>query len=139
MSTQRGNSIRVSDVMLPLERIAVVGESVIFKAALEEMGRTRLGIACICDSEGRMLGIVTDGDIRRMLLTVQKPIAALLVDDALDHAIRTPKTAGPNDLLADAIEAMGRSQIWDLPVVDADGTLVGLLHLHPAVKALLEQ
>jgi len=139
MSTQRGNSLRVSDVMLPPERIPVVGESAIFKAALEEMGRTRLGIACICDSERKMLGIVTDGDIRRMLLTVQKPIAALLVDDALDHAIRSPQTTRPTELLADAIEVMGHSQIWDLPVVDDNGTLVGLLHLHPAVKVLLKQ
>jgi len=139
MSIQIGSPLRVTDVMLPPERIPVVGETVIFKAALEEMGRIRLGIACICDDEGRLLGILTDGDIRRMLLTVQKPIAALLVDDALDHAIRTPQTTRPTELLAEAIEAMGRSQVWDLPVVDDHGALVGLLHLHPAVTVLLEK
>ena len=137
MSTPKNSLLKVSDVMLPPERFPVIEGSVIFKTVLEEMGRDRLGIACICDGAGRMLGVLTDGDVRRMLLAVQKPIAALLVDDALDHAVRTPQTTGPTVLLADAVETMGRNQIWDLPVVDDDGVLVGLLHLHPAVEALL--
>ena len=137
MSTPISSLLKVSDVMLRPERFPVLEESVIFKKVLEEMGRDRLGIACICDKSGKMLGILTDGDVRRMLLAVQKPIAALLIDDALEHAVRTPQTTGPTVLLADAIETMGHSQIWDLPVVDDDGVLVGLLHLHPAVEALL--
>ncbi len=137
MSTRKGDAMLVSEVMMPLGRIPVIGETVILKEALEEMGRSRLGIACIVDADNKLLGILTDGDIRRKLLKVQKPFSAFFVDDALDHAIRSPMTTRPNDTLRDAVVLMGEKQIWDLPVVDGQGTLVGLLHLHPAIQALL--
>jgi arabinose-5-phosphate isomerase len=137
MSTRENEVMLVSKVMMPLDRIPVIGETVILKEALEEMGRSRLGIACIVDADKKLLGILTDGDIRRKLLKVQKPFSAFFVDDALDHAIRSPLTTQPNDTLVHAVGLMGQKQIWDLPVVDDQGTLVGLLHLHPAVQALL--
>ena len=137
MSIQKNNQMLVSEVMIPLDQMAVIGKSVIMKEALEEMGRSHLGIACIVDDKNKLLGILTDGDIRRKLLKVQKPFSALLVDDALEHAIRSPVTILPNDKLVHAIGLMGQKKIWDLPVVDEQGTLVGLLHLHPAIQALL--
>lgn len=132
------NKLLVSDVMLPLDRVPVIRETVIFKEALEEMGRMHLGIACVINDKGNLLGIITDGDIRRMLLRVQKPFSAFFVDDALDHAVRSPVTVSPQDTLIHAVQVMDQKQIWDLPVVDVVGGLVGLLHLHPATKALLE-
>lgn len=137
MSTQPAEAMKVRDVMMSLEKIPVVRERTLFKEALESMGRFRLGIACIISDDKKLKGIVTDGDVRRMLLTAQKPAAALFVDDALEHAILAPATVGPDDTLRDAIEAMERRGVWDLPVVKQDGTLIGLLHLHPAVKILL--
>ena len=89
------------------------------------------------NAEDKLLGILTDGDIRRKLLKVQKPFSAFFVDDALEHAIRSPLTIQPGDTLVHAIDLMGEKQIWDLPVVNDQGILIGLLHLHPAVKALL--
>jgi CBS domain-containing protein len=136
MSTPKSNLL-VSDVMMSLDCVPVIGENVIFKQALEEMGRKRLGIACIVNAQIKLLGILTDGDVRRMLLRVQKPFSAFFVDDALDHAIKSPLTMAPHDTLAKAVRLMDEKHIWDLPVVDASGVLVGLLHLHPAVKALL--
>lgn len=127
----------VSEVMMPLDRIPLIGETVILKEALEEMGRSRLGIVCIVNADSKLLGILTDGDIRRKLLKVQKPFSAFFVDDALDHAIRSPLTIQPSETLVHAIDIMGEKQIWDLPVVNDQGILVGLLHLHPAVQALL--
>lgn len=137
MSIRKNNAMLVSEVMMPLDQIPVIGETVILKEALEEMGRSRLGIACIVDADNKLLGILTDGDIRRKLLKVQKPFSAFFVDDALVHAIRSPLTTQPNDTLVYAIGLMGQKQIWDMPVVDDQGILMGLLHLHPAVKALL--
>lgn len=131
------NNMLVSDVMILLDRVPVVHEQEILKVALEEMGRTRLGIVCILNDSNTLLGILTDGDIRRKLLKVQKPFSAFLGDDALEHSIRLPTTIMPNDTLLHAVEIMDQKQIWDLPVVDNSGVLVGLLHLHPAVQALL--
>lgn len=136
MSTLKSNLL-VSDVMMSLDCVPVIGKTVIFKEALEEMGHKRLGIACIVNAQNKLLGILTDGDIRRMLLRVQKPFSAFFVDDALEHAVQSPLTIAPGDTLANAVRLMDEKHIWDLPVVDAAGVLVGLLHLHPAVEALL--
>ena len=136
MSVKGNCSILVKDVMLTFERVPGIGETTLFKEALEEMGRTRLGIVCIVDGNRKLLGILTDGDIRRKLLKVQKPLSALFVDDALDHAILSPTTVKSGDTLIHAVGLMTQKQIWDLPVVD-DGRLAGLLHLHPAMQALL--
>ena len=137
MSTRKNNDMLVNDVMIALDKCPIIGERVIFKEALEEMGRTRLGVACIVDKDKKLLGILTDGDIRRKLLKVQKPFSAFFVDDALVHSIRSPKTVRPNETLINAVELMEEAQVWDLPVVDENGILVGLLHLHPAIQALL--
>lgn len=137
MSTPTTKALNVQSVMLPPDKIPVVQGTTLFKEALDEMSRFRLGIACVVDADNRLLGILTDGDIRRKLVKVQKPLSALFVDDAEVHAIKQPTTVKPSESLAKAVEIMGERQVWDLPVVDDDSRLVGLLHLHPAVKALL--
>lgn len=136
MSTLK-TSVLVSDVMMSLDCVPVIDQTVIFKEALEEMGRKHLGIACIVNTENKLMGIITDGDIRRKLLRVQKPFSAFFVDDALDHAVQSPLTTAPHHTLLHAVNLMDEKGIWDLPVVDASGVLVGLLHLHPAIQALL--
>jgi CBS domain-containing protein len=137
MFTHKNNTMRVSEVMMSLERVPVIDKTVIMKEALEVMSRSSLGIACIVDVNMKLLGILTDGDIRRKLLKVQKPFSALFVDDALEHSIRSFTTIMPNDTLVHAVEIMDQKQVWDLPVVDNNGELIGLLHLHPVVQALL--
>lgn len=128
----------VREVMLDPGRIPVVGERTFFKETLEEMTRLHLGIACVVDEHGRLRGIVTDGDLRRKLLTVQKPFSAFFVDDVMEHAVVDPLTIGPDMRVSEAVELMGRRHVWDLPVVEADKTLVGLLHLHPAIEAVMK-
>jgi arabinose-5-phosphate isomerase len=137
MSTLNKNSIVVRDVMIDIDRFPVVRETVILKMALEEMVQTSIGIVCVVNQERKLLGIITDGDLRRMLLKVQKPFSALLVDDVIVHAIRSPQTISPSITLAHAVQIMRDKQVWDLPVIDDDGVLLGLLHLHPAIEALL--
>ena len=136
MCTQKNNMMQVREVMMPIEKIPIIGEKVILKEALDMMGRSGLGIVCIVDDNRKLLAVFTDGDIRRMILNVKKPFSSLFVDDTLEHAIRSPMTIQSSETLVHAIGLMEQKQIWDLPVVD-QGTLVGLLHLHPAVKALL--
>ena len=137
MSIRESKTMLVGDVMIPLNRFPVILEKVILKEALEEMCSKRLGIACIVNKEKHLLGIITDGDLRRKLLKVQKPFSAFFIDDALEHSIRPPITVKSNQTLWLAIEKMEEKQVWDLPVINKSGVLVGLLHLHPAVKTLL--
>lgn len=129
--------LKVKDVSLSCDQIPVVGERALLKEALESMTRHRLGIACLVDREGMLRGVFTDGDIRRMLLRDQKPFSALFADDVAAHANPNPTTVSPEDRLVDAVRLMEEREIWDLPVKEPTGRLSGLLHLHPAVKALL--
>jgi CBS domain-containing protein len=138
MSTRK-NNMRVSEVMLGLDRFPVVARRTLLKEALEEMSRMRIGIACIVGEHGELQGILTDGDIRRMLLKVQKPFSAFFADDALEHAVTAPLNVVPEDTLLKAIRLMDEKRVWDLPVLGAQGKLLGLLHLHPAVEALLKE
>ena len=138
MSTQNKHhsDLTVADVMLPLERTPITSGRTFLKEALELMDKHRLGIVCISDSETTLQGIITDGDIRRMLSNVQKPLAAMMSDDVIVHAIKSPTTVTASMSLQDAIDIMGKKQIWDLPVV-YEGKLRGLLHLHPAINAII--
>lgn len=137
MSTLKNETTPIKEIMLKTDRFPVLPKRTMLREAMEAMGRSRLGIVCIVDENQQLLGILTDGDIRRKLLKVQKPFSAFFVDDALVHAIRTPLTIAPTATLIQGILLMEQKQIWDLPVVDESGRLVGLLHLHPAIKAVL--
>ncbi len=137
MSTST-TDMKVSDVLLPPDKIPVMQPTTLLKQALETMSRRRLGIACIVDEDQKLIGIFTDGDVRRLLLKSQKPFAALFVDDIIVHAHQTPTTVGAQTLLRDAVALMEEKEIWDLPVVDEkSGVFLGLLHLHPAIKAVM--
>jgi arabinose-5-phosphate isomerase len=130
--------MNIKDVMLSLDNFPVIRESVILKEALEEMSNKKIGIACVVNNDFKLLGIITDGDIRRKILTIQKPLSSIFIDDCIDHAISSPKTIDINDSLELAVNLMGEKRVWDLPVVE-NGILKGLLHLHPVVSALLRK
>jgi arabinose-5-phosphate isomerase len=129
--------MNIKDVMLSLDEFPVVTKDVIFKEVLEEMGNKKLGIACVVDDNYKLLGILTDGDIRRKILSIQKPLSSIFIDDCLDHAILSPKIISIDDPIIVAVNLMGENKIWDLPVVE-NGILKGLLHLHPLVNSLLK-
>ena len=139
MSIPSNSKILVSDVMMSHGQFPVINKTILLKEALEEMEKHRLGIVCIVDNEHKLCGILTDGDIRRKLLKVQKPFSAFFVDDTALHSITKPICCKANDLLFKAVTIMGEKKVWDLPVIDKDQNLLGLLHLHPAVKVLLEK
>ena len=129
--------MKVKEVMMKIGEFPSIEKKTILKEALIEMGKANLGLVCIVNQEKNLLGLMTDGDLRRKLLKYQKPISSFFIDDALNHAKINPITCNPADDLKKAVKLMGDKQIWDLPVIDNEKRLVGLLHLHPAIKKLL--
>ena len=129
--------ILVKEIMLNLNEFPIVDQGELFRESIEEMNKFGLGIACIVDSNNKLKGILTDGDIRRLILRVQKPLAALFVDETFNYS--TTKFTSLNELthLNEAVKIMERHKIWDIPITDKNGTLKGLLHLHPALKFVL--
>lgn len=131
-------AIPVTDAMLSLVSTPKVGPKTLLKEALELMDKKRLGMVCVVESEGELCGVITDGDLRRMLCSSQKPLPALMCDDVVVHAVRNPVTVSTKTSLIEATRIMGEKQVWDLPVVQ-NGKLQGLLHLHSAIKFFLNE
>ena len=102
MST-KNNNVTITSVMMPIVEFPVITEQTILKEALEAMDNFHLGVACVVNNEGHLLGILTDGDIRRKLLSVQKPLSAFFIDDAIEHAIVNPIVISPSHSLYDAV------------------------------------
>lgn len=122
---------RISDVMHQGAEIPAVPETASLSAALREMTRARLGMTAVVDAGGRVLGIFTDGDLRR---------AHERITDFRDACVRDVMTAGPltlrpDALAVEAIELMERRKVNQLLVVDAGGALVGALNMHDLFRA----
>ena len=124
------NNLTVRDKMISLEKFPVLEHDVTLKKALDIMTKDHIGVACFVDSNNNLVGVLTDGDLRRLILTKQNPLPALLVSHALDFGNSNPTTVKATELLSSAREIMDSKRIWDLPVVDDSGELVGLLHRH---------
>ena len=136
MSNNLNNNIIVQDVMIALGEFPVVKKDAILKEAIETMGSSNLGIISVVDNNDTLLGIITDGDLRRKLLKVQKPLSFFLIDDVIDHCIKEPLTTLFEVKLTDALKIMEENEIWDLPVINENNKLIGMLHLHQVVKKL---
>ena len=125
-------SIKARDKMKKLSDIPVLEEDASLKKALDLMSEKRLGIACFVDKSGVLKGLLTDGDLRRLLLTKQSPLPALLIANALSFDISKPSVAHEDDDMDKLKELMNVKQIWDLPIIDSNNKLIGLLHRHDA-------
>ena len=123
-------SNKAKDKMKQLSEIPVLSETSILKKALDLMSQKHLGIACFVDEAGVLKGLLTDGDLRRLLLTKQSPLPALLVSDALSFGNSKPIVAYGEDEISNLQKLMSEKQIWDLPIVDSTNKLIGLLHRH---------
>ena len=130
------DKFKIAELMLNLEDFPVIYENTILKEALDEMDKFHLGVACIINLKGQLLGIITDGDIRRKLSLVQKPLSFFFMDDAILHAIVNPITITKEMSITEATNLMNKKKIWDLPVIE-DNCLVGMLHMHSLAHALI--
>lgn len=123
--------LRVKDLMHTGERVPAVAPDTPVSGALMEMTAKSLGLTSVLDPQGRLLGVFTDGDLRRAL------------DDGIDlHATpigeaMTPQgvTVGPDTLAAECLNVLETRKITALMVVDDEHRAVGVLHLHDLLRA----
>jgi arabinose-5-phosphate isomerase len=122
---------RVADLMLTGDALPIVPESTPLRDVIVEMTRKRKGMTTVTDGAGRLVGVVTDGDLRRLHLTGKS------IDDlsAGQVASREPKTIRSEDLAAKALEVMETWQITSLVIVDEARRPVGLIHMHDILRA----
>jgi arabinose-5-phosphate isomerase len=121
----------VRDVMRTGENAARVGAEATLMAALVEISRGRMGMTAVIDGAGRVIGIFTDGDLRRALekgLDVHRtPVTEAMT--------RNPRTIGPDRLAVEAVEIMERHKVNQILVVDGDVQLLGALNMHDLFRA----
>jgi arabinose-5-phosphate isomerase len=127
----------ISDVTIGVNEIPVVNDKALLKEGLDQMREKNLGIVCIVSINGDLKGIFTDGDLRRLILNVHKPLSAFFMDDIIDHAKKNPTVISENASLDEAIKLMAIKRIWDLPVLSADGKFIGLFHLQNGLKKFI--
>lgn len=119
--------LKVSDLYLNNEKPLVSSEASISEAIIE-ISSKRLGATAVMD-DGKLVGLITDGDLRRMMQS-EKPLGEL---KARDIMTKNPKKVSPDTLVAHALDLMRSNNITQLPVVDGDEYL-GVIHLHDILK-----
>jgi len=123
--------LRVSDLMHTGDEVPRVGIGSVMTDVLLEMTAKRLGVTAVIDAEGRIVGIVTDGDLRRALVS-EGDVMTRTVAEVMG---RRPKTIEADALAALAVAIMERHAITVLFILDADGRLAGAIHLHDLLRA----
>jgi len=117
---------RVESLMHSGEALPRVAPSTRMPDVIYEMSRKKLGITAVVDGE-RLVGIISDGDLRRLLEKRGKDVMDLTAGEAMTTS---PKTIAADQFAASAIAIMEEKKITSLMVVDEDGRLKGIVHLH---------
>ncbi|MHB8810566.1 MAG: KpsF/GutQ family sugar-phosphate isomerase [Desulfobulbaceae bacterium] len=118
--------VAVAEVMLDGDRIPRVENTATLAQAIAELNEKSLGAVLIVDSAQQLVGIVTDGDLRRLVLQ-ERDFASLELTRVMTRA---PISITPELMAADALSIMQRHEVMVLPVVDPTRKLRGILHLH---------
>lgn len=119
-------SSKVEDIMVTGDKIPSIREETSLNQAIIKMDDYRLGVVCILDPEGKITGILTDGDVRHLiannLFSSEKSVTEIMT--------KNPKTLIKGSPVFDALNIMEKHQITILPVTTNDNKVVGALHLH---------
>jgi arabinose-5-phosphate isomerase len=123
--------VHVHDLMHRGDALPVVHESVSLKAALLEMTRKGLGMTAVVDSDDRLVGIFTDGDLRR-LLDQDVDVRSAMIADVM-HS--NPHTVAAADLAVEAVRLMQEFKVNGLLALDENQRLAGALNMHDLLRA----
>ena len=117
---------RVSALMHNGNAMPSVSPSTPISQVIYEMSRKGLGMTTVVE-DGRLVGVISDGDLRRLLESHGKDVFELAASQCMT---REPKSIGPEAFAIAALDIMEQKKITSLPVVDSSGNLLGVLHLH---------
>lgn len=121
--------MRVEKIMHKGRAIPLVSQNAPFGDVLLEMTSKAFGCTGVIDDEKRLVGVITDGDLRRHLGE------NLLQESAQGLMTTTPLTIGPGKMVTEALTLMNSKEVTSLFVCDADKKLLGILHLHDCLRA----
>jgi len=124
-------AVKLRDLMLTGDEIPRVKLSANFSEALDQINQKSLGMVLITDNHNQLLGIITDGDIRRKIasktLDFTTPVQNIMS--------KNPKTLGPDDQAIQAINLMETYKITSLAITDPEKNLIGVIHMHSLLSS----
>ena len=125
--------LKVEDLMHVGKAFPMVSEKALMKDAVFEITSKRLGVTAVCNTEGHLVGVITDGDLRRAI----EKFSDLFNRKASEVMTRNPKWIEKDALAAKAVQRMEEYSITSLFVFDkaGDKVPVGIIHLHDLLKA----
>ncbi len=118
--------MRVEQLMNAGEQTPSVDKATPMRDVIYEMSRKGLGMTCVTDGDGKLLGIITDGDLRRKMATDQNVLELRARDVMTSNPITIDRTA----MAAEALNILERNKITSIVVVDRDRHIEGVVHLH---------
>lgn len=128
-------SLKIDEIMIKGEGVPVVNENSSIKDIILEMTSKRLGTTCVVDKNGKLTGIITDGDLRR-LLEKTMDVKNLVATDIMS---KKPKVTEKDYLASFALQIMESHKITSLVVTDRDKKPIGIVHLHDLVNLGLQR
>jgi arabinose-5-phosphate isomerase len=123
--------LRIDDLMYSGDKIAAIDEMATLDDVILEITHKRFGGTCVLAADGRLAGIITDGDLRR-LLKKRHSIDGLIARDIMT---RNPKTVHVDTMAAQVLDIMEEHDIMQMVIVDAEHRPKGMVHLHDLLKA----
>ncbi len=118
--------VQVQQLMHAGKEVPRVAEDAALADTVREMSDKGLGMSCVVDGGGRLVGVLTDGDLRRRILRVERPLDGA----ATESMTRDPSTIAPDALATQALAVMEEKKITSLPVVDSENKLLGVIQIH---------
>ena len=118
--------MRAEQLMHSGEHAPIVRASDEMREVTKEITRKKLGMSCVVDDDGRLIGIITDGDLRRHMADMP----ALLASRAEAVMTRNPVTIGADTLAVEVLNTLERRKITSVVVVDGNQKVLGVVHLH---------
>jgi len=128
-------SLKIDEIMTKGDGIPIVKESASIKDIILEMTSKRLGATCVVNNDGKLSGVITDGDLRR-LLEKTMDVKNLVATDIMS---KNPKVTDRDFLASFALQIMESHKITSLIVADGNKKPVGIIHLHDLVNLGLQR
>lgn len=133
-SSTSGEAYRVADVMASRPKNPVVSRDRVVKDALAELTSKGLGAVSVVDENGKLIGIVTDGDVRRLLQRSVGTLSRIFLTSVEKIMSPNPRRTKAGDSVASALQMMEKTAITVLPVVNERDEPLGMVHLHDMVQ-----
>lgn len=123
--------IKVKDLMHTGDALPIVSPDILMIEATVEISSKRLGVTIVADNDNKILGIVTDGDLRRGIEKWGKPFFDMKAGEVMT---KNPKTISEDELAVKALSIMEKHSITSIVVPDDNGRAKGIIHLHDILR-----